>query len=469
MNSFLKRSLKKLENVSSRHPLGYFFSLFLLYVGAVFGIILFGKDPFVSPESHVYFDNQLGPATFLQRLFWVAAFDSNANRARPLCTLVDFIDARFIALSFKLGWVHYVSISYFVLGFFGLLLVYRHLRSVWKLDRVFVLLLLGCFITTPVFVLSTCFFHSAKALAAFFSVWISVNCLRELKTGKFVNPWVLGVMGILASLSDEISLFVFLFWLGLMSLASFLKFKILRRTLASLAVTSFLALFLREFVSPKMIVLAQGFKPIVWDNHPIDKFLLGPVQYFSNMLEIWMDEIRWTFGNLPRGIAFVWLPVFLNVVYKKIKSQSHSRPVLILIYASVLVFYICTVLMKIRHPDISAEDLRRFYYWVPFVFLITLSAGALLSLWTNHSKYKGWIALGLLSAILGNLTRLHEHRAIVWNGHLRSYRLTFIEVGKPRLHELLENKALLMSVNPEAEISPTVRSLVRWYQKTSKE
>ncbi|MEZ4752624.1 MAG: hypothetical protein R3B54_18905 [Bdellovibrionota bacterium] len=187
----------------------------LLFVTLLlFGVVWFSfacqKGGFLDVESQAFLLNYTSGRGVLERIFDVARNDWNCYQARELSYAVDLLDAKFIQASASAGFLHFLSLSHYLLlfaiGWLHFFFMRRHFPEVPFWLSVGLLL---AYFTTPSSMIAS-FFRSSKILVGFFLyvlLWVSFleTARWDWTRIKRLAPVLLGLFAlfVLMTLADR--------------------------------------------------------------------------------------------------------------------------------------------------------------------------------------------------------------------------------------------------------------------------
>jgi hypothetical protein len=406
-------------------------------------------------ESGMFLHNLLSPRPLLARIFDPTGNEIVGYHARELSYFFNWIDARFIYDSTRLGYPHFFSLLH-IMGISliaGCNVVFARRRFGKTFTRVAVLLS-ALFLTAPAVFLSNNFLRTSKIVAGtalFFLLWrltdlvsrpmanVSKERLAKLAAG-------IGVLGSVMALCDEQGVFLLTLCLGFAVIvcASRPRGKRFESACVAGAIFASLALYACYdlYWGPK-IIAAFGNDPAVYHYQKVN--VAAALADGPNLKEAWgllMDALGFQFGSLDfithaasgnRAASFypfssaIALALLAGLALPLLSRRGKPRELIpveafplagALIAAAALVVMFAAMIQ--RHPPVLWESVRRGYYWIPCAVLLlvasTFAAG-------YFAKLRGTFVLeaSLLGLLLLNVTELPAHRRFLETGLQRIF------------------------------------------------
>jgi hypothetical protein len=152
--------------------------------------------------------------------------------------------------------------------------------------------------------------------------------------------------------------------------------------------------------------------------------------YIAAGVFLYMDTLRFMFGDLPLEVAIVGLTIVIAEVLRRIiqkrkagKELSRFNVASIgLILMNVVLLVGLDTLMVLRHPALLWPDVRRVYYWLPQAVIIYMTlALCISSLKDPKGIYAHIVLILLLLAVTGNIIAIPQHHTYLTQGHLKEY------------------------------------------------
>lgn len=416
-------------------------------------------------EVDVYLPYHLSSAPLLSKLYDSRVFDADCYSARELSYLFDHIDCKVIAACMHAGLPHFMStttlFSVVILALAIWLFCIRDLRLGMPTTMSFTLL----FLTTPFILFSSSYFRTGKISVSLLTVLSVITLFRFYHREQPLTPrrvvWTclqLFVMATLAMLFDRQG--VFLTGLAICAVI-LLAIGHSSQHRWYLALPFVLALVLNvlnsHIVTPHLTWAFHGYWPnLAFQEVPVGNILLKPWQYLLAGCGITVETMAFSFGNLPLVYFVVGWCCVVYSLWRMCPQGSANGPsflVMVRSYSPLLLMMGVTVsiallniLMVCRHTPLIWPDVRRFYYWLPTSSLWFMLAAILLKQIQQH----GFVPHHLLTAalfilVMGNITALPAHRAVIRAGHLKKD----MALGPQMLSALRPSSAVPQSIPPE--------------------
>ena len=362
-------------------------------------------------EAQMYLPYHLSGRPLLSRIFDSKVLDQGMYQARELSYVADAVDCRFIALSTRLGFPHFLSLTYYVCAILIAVLLWRFLSTDLGLDRIASAVLVLVFLFSPVVFLSGGYFRSSKILVCLFCMLL-VRLLYPMLASLAGRPrdgLLLASLGLAGALSDRqgfyllvcLAAFLVVYWMLYRSRAAMIA-------LAGAAAACAISLVYNYLVAPELTLLLNGYWPSFWYQHlPWPRFLASPAAYVAVGARLFAGSVGFLFGNVGALIAAVFLVGMLWCVRRGYGSFWWRA-----MAAGIAALIAMDALMVLRHGALVWEDLRRTYYWLPQILLVAILAGA-----AAPKDRPGIVRIAALLILALNLASLPGHRAIVRTAH----------------------------------------------------
>ena len=436
----------------SRHP-HWLWTAAVVFVGLGFiaASILYQKGAWLQYEADLFLVDHLGERTFFSKVISPHIHDAEMYQAREFSHLLEFIDAHFIYWCVTQKLPHFYSIVNYVLLFIISLLFWWNATKHLKLDPLITLLLLGMFWSTPCIFMSGVFIRDAKQGTAFFLFLLFCLIAIRIAGAQRAGSATTSNKQISRGGQGILWLQTFLLSLGLcwMDRQGFFLVAAMALTLAlsffgphvpfrGLIMTGLLAGLLAHSVygyviAPPLIERLTGFKvSFEYQKFPFDKLFQHFFFYIWKGVALFLDTFRYFFANVPRGVAvFIVLGIIWLHARKRPGASSqedarfpwvrrHYFGLLVALWVALLIGM--NVLMVVRHEAVSWTEVRAFYYWIPATVLVLAGMAFTAHLFIKQSLVPLWMSrLFLVAGVLGNLTSLPEHHAVIRAGHLTGY------------------------------------------------
>jgi len=426
-------------------------TVFLVSMILATGSILYHHGGIIHPEIQTYLPYYLSDGPLINKLYDSKVLDQDMYQARELSYFFDFIDSKFIEWSVSLGHPHFLSITTYIFLLVTGLLIW-HFRKIIALPAPTGIALVVLFWTTPSVFLAGIFFRSAKVGVALLAALLFLEIHGYLKA-KHQNPkrhylirWLVFFgLGWVMTLFDRqgvylagMALIFLLFW------GIFFPDKNMLLPISAISASLIMSYIYNYMIGPFLTQALNQYSPNFSYQHiPLWKIFKYPLIFAWASISLYLDTIRFMFGNIPlliTGIGLVLLIVrIFFTTYRELRSTGRlSRYTAAgagAILCNVFLLIAMDALMVLRHNPLFDPDIRRVYYWIPQVTILFLTIAFFLSHIIKENKHlKNIVLLVLILAIAGNIYSLPQHNNIVINGYIKS-----ANEYSPRLIEALQN------------------------------
>ena len=478
-NQLESRELKLILFPSNERTTGQVgtIAMFVLSFILVIVSILYHHGGIIHPESHSYLPYYLSDKPLINKLYDSRILDQDMYQARELSYLFDYLDSKFIEWSISKGHPHFLSATTYIFLFITGMLIWRFSTIKLQLSSVFGTSFVLLFWTSPSIFLPGNFFRSAKVgvallvtllFMAIYDFVISTDQVNEQATS--FQPWlVFFLLSLGMALFDRqgvyfaaMALTFFMFW------SLFFPNKRMLIPISALAGALLLGHFYNRQIGPFLTQVLNHYSPnFTYQMIPLWKPLQHPAVYAWAGTSLYLDNLRFLLGNIPALLLGACLLILIIILGYKLTRDIKSSRRLSRVTVTGLGLFLCMVvlligldaLMVLRHTPIFDADIRRGYYWIPQVALLTLTVALCTSyLIKRFPSSKTIIILFLFLAILGNILALPVHNQIVIQGYIKqSYEYS------PRLLYALQHLA-----SPQNEVPADVYQdpIYQWFRNS---
>jgi hypothetical protein len=397
------------------------------------------RYPLAHPEIEIYLPHHLSNGPLINKVFDENVLDLQGRyQNRELCHLVDNLDARFISMSVRAGFPHFLALSQYVFIILTILLIWHFFAKDLRLGTLSASLLVLLFCTsTHVFIIGY-YFKSDRGgiplIAASFIILLYRTISGPSPTRMYfrmVRGLAFFGLGLAATMFSRQGFFLLVtatIFLGLRTIV--LRDVRCRLPLLACALATVVSVCNNRFITPWLVFWLNGYRPdFAFQNQYLHFLYHRPVGSLLNGMTLFLDSAGHTLGNLP-GLFLA--PVILLIVWLLAKetsrSASYQRPrflpartarVAIMIVLIVLL-YAKDVVMYAAHPPIAWPDVRRGDYFLPdALLLIMFLALAINRVYENKLILKIPIQAALLVLLMGNVYSLTDNLMIEGGGHLK--------------------------------------------------
>jgi len=427
--------------------------VFLVSLIPVTFSILYQHGGVAHPEIYNYLPEYLSGKPLLAILYNSKILDMDLYQARELSYFFDFIDCKFIEFSTLRGYPHFLSITtYIFLLTIGLLIWHFSVKAV-KLPPLTGLVIVILYWTSPSVFLAGSYFRSSKNGVALTGAILFLMLHKFLSMGNS-NPekhiskttWlVLFGVAWASTLFDRqgfyfigmIILFIFFWNIAFPHRSNIILLSAFGAVLAiSLLYNLSIAPFLTEYFNHYQPNFS--YQAIPWGN-----FIGDPLIYTAAGALLYMDTLRFMFGNLPLEVALIGLTIVIGeIIRRAIQKRKAGKELskfditsIGLILSNVVLLIGLDALMTLRHPALLWPDVRRVYYWLPQAVILYMTLAMFISsLKDLKGIYAHAILILLIFAVIGNVIAIPGHHIYLVQGHLKKY----VEFT-PRLLDALAN------------------------------
>jgi len=444
-------ALTNLESNINSH-LNLFHVFLISLIPATFSIF-YQHGGFAHPEIYNYLPEYLSGKPLLAILYNSKILDMDLYQARELSYFFDFIDCKFIEFSILHGHPHFLSITtYIFLLTIGLLIWHFSVKAV-KLPPLTGLVIVLLYWTSPSVFLAGSYFRSSKNGVALTSA-ILFLLLHKFLSMDNSNPekhisntsWlVLFAVAWASTLFDRQG---FYFIGMIILLISFWHVAFPHRSNISLlgvfGATLTISVLYNLWFAPFLTEYFNHYQPnFSYQAMPWGSLISAPLTYIAAGAFLYLDTLRFMFGNLPLEVATIGLTIVIAEVFRRlVKKRKVSKELsrfnvasIGLILMNVVLLVDLDTLMVLRHPALLWPDVRRVYYWLPQAVILYMSLALCISnLKDLRGAYAHVILILLLLAIIGNVISIPGHNAYLVDGHLKAY----VEFA-PKLLDALAN------------------------------
>lgn len=379
----------------------------LLFISS---ILITRKGGLIGHESQFLIFNYLDKRPTLTQII-NPGNDWNYYQARELSYFFDFIDAKVIYFSSKLGFPHFYSFTNFsLLILIGLLLTNLAI-SVFKIKSNLVLgLLIAIFYSSPQIFFSGNYFRSAKILVFFFLLLLFKYIYKFISGKKLSkkNLFLIFLLSILMSISDRQGFFLLVAINILIFISYFALFDkriILLNIILGLAAV--FNMFYTYLLGPWIITLTTGLPPSL-DYLKLDFYDYGrkytDYEVYLNYTRLpelaknSLTTIFYTFrnllGNIGDLIAAIIAVLLSSLTYFSLFKNKFQKKGLITVifFFTIFFLWLMNLLMGIKNNWIFWDEVVLFgYYFYPITaaiyFFIFFSYGQISSLWPQSKKF----------------------------------------------------------------------------------
>ena len=439
--------------------------------------ILYHHGGIIHPESYSYLPYYLSDKPLIYKLYDSKVLDQDMFQARELSYFFDYLDSKFIEWSISKGHPHFLSATTYIFLFITGMLIWRFSTLKLQLSPVFGISFVLLFWTSPSIFLAGNFFRSAKVgvallvtilFMAIYDFLISTDQVHQ-QTAAF-QPWLgFFLLSLGMSLFDRqgvyfaaMALTFFIFW------SLFFPNKRMLTPISALAGALLLGQIYNRQIGPFLTQALNHYSPnFNYQMIPLWKPLQYPAVYAWAGTSLYLDNLRFLLGNIPALLAGACLLILVIILGYKVTRDIKSSRQLSRVTVAGLGLFLCMALlligldalMVLRHTPIFDADIRRGYYWIPQVAILTLTVALCTSHWIKRfTTSTTIIALLLFLAILGNLLALPAHNQIIIQGYIKqSYEYS------PRLLNALQHLA-----SPQNEVPADVYQdpIYQWFRNS---
>lgn len=430
--------LEKLEsNINNR--LSIIHALVISFIPAVLSI-LYHHRGIAHPEIYNYLPHYLSKKPLLSILFDSKILDMDMYQARELSYFFDYIDSKFIEFCTRLGYPHFISITTYVFLLMIGLLIWHYSVKVIRLTPLTGTVILLLYWTSPSIFLAGDYFRSSKNGVAltgallFFLLYKFFNAQKtEADKNSSIKYWAafFGI-ALAATLFDRqgvyfvaMAIFFVLFWNLIFPDKK--NVSLLGALSASLA----FSLLYNYWFAPLLTEYFNHYQPnFLYQQIPWHRLFNDPAGYFLAGTSLYIDTLRFMLGNIPTEIVMAGIILTAVLIIRKfLKEKKSNIPIskstfvsLGLLLTNMGLLIGLNTIMVLKHPPLLWLDVRRVYYWIPQTVILFMTLALYLS--TLHIQtllQKQLVAVLLVSALLGNVTALPQHKSYLLNGHLEKY------------------------------------------------
>lgn len=431
----LKDSISRMEAWINAHigtKLVIFISLSLISLS-----VIYHHGGVIHPEDYTYLPYYLSDKPLINKLYDSKVLDQDMYQARELSYFFDYFDSRFIELSTKLGYPHFISATNYVFLLGISLLIWHFSTKMVKLSPISGLAFVLLFWTSPSIFLAGNFFRSAKvgvalsAAALFLLIFKFLSAENQSTKSRFsIYQWsIFFCISWIMTLFDRQGVYLLgtlicfvLFW------SIFFPRKSNFMLLSSLLGSMIFSFIYNYAIGPLLTISLNHYSPnFSYQHMPWGKFFSYLIPYIWAGTSLYLDTIRFMLGDIPAAAIAIILCILLFItifcIYRELKSKKRLETWAVaglgIILCNAVLFIVLNALMVLRHTSIFDPDVRRVYYWIPEVTILYMTIALCLSRVSN-SKYNKTIQLILILAVVGNIFALSHHNDIVIHGHLKS-------------------------------------------------
>src|SRR5579884_1553186 len=283
---------------------------------------------YAHPELERYLPHYLSNRPILQKIFDVNGVELSPEfyRPRPLSYLTDDLDVAFIAWSFRRGYPHFLSASYYVFWVLDCILLWFFFRKRLVLDRLTSGLVIAFWSTAPVVFSGVDYFRSAKPGGVFFMLAafvLFVESFWSKRKGSLIKAVIFDALGAIllfcACLYDEIPIAYTAAALVILCLQFVLdrKSAISRALLPSL-ITCIVVLGTFAcydlVLHPKLVWMFSGAKvSMAYQADTMHDLLSHPAIFLAGAVSVFTDTLGSLMGRVPGTIGLVLFLLLISV------------------------------------------------------------------------------------------------------------------------------------------------------------
>jgi hypothetical protein len=423
---------------------------------------------FLHPESYSFLPHYLSGRPLLPLIFDNQVTDWNNYQARELGFVFDWLDAQFIAASFRHGVVHFFSASHYILLLVAGIALWRIASRHLALPRTVSLALVLLLWTCPTAMLYSSYYRSAKVAllcVTLLTVWSWFAARDGRASFGTMCAILFGVTAAAMPMCDKLGLlFIFGMTAFLAQQAFVRRSPADRRVLIAGIVATVFAWGYQRWIGPAIVRHLMGYDVNV-EHLSLSPGRLADVRTLATVVGgsalFTLDSFRIVFGHLSAGLAILaaaW------VCHELAKHGPSARPRWLgggWVFAGMALFITATfAAMLFVFPLMFSNEHRHFYYPLPAGALwITAGAAALAGHLRRRPEHSRWIALIAFALVVGNLFDVQAERFLLRHGKYEPYFENATRVRAALVHPDATNisPAQAAALLPEA---PYVRDAV---------
>lgn len=421
-------------------------SWFIVLLGAlpVFFNILSGRAQHTHPEANCFIIIYNHPGLpLLKLIFDPLRTDWQNYQGRELSYLIDFLDARFIALCIRMGKAHFYSLSAIIFLLAGVLVIHRGLKKLYPEKSPFLIALpplMYAFSNASNLV----FFRSSKPAAAFGIIILFFHLAKLLKfPEKFRNfpSHIIALITLfLLPQLDRQGFFAAaviagatasLLLLSSTPAAEFFELtpehrKPLLFTAASATAGTLFSILSNFVIVPKIIFALNHYHPDFSFQRLPEGSLFNIVPGYNYLLENIGYNVTTATGMAALLAGTLVVMVMLWNCLILCKKGKLSKITFYSFAATLMLMMICSGIMAMRHPSIMLLDVIYGGYFQPFSAVLCGFAGLFIMETPEAESFFKFLCLLATGVIISGILHVSGLRSIPGNdeGHLFLHKST---------------------------------------------